>query len=356
MKKEKRGSKKKKGKKVKRKISWNYIFSYGNNLALNSLIAAFLVGLAVLIIFNYHLLFFKQVELKNSVIVNNDNVEISMIKMDMNNWKKYPALWYGFEIKYPENWKKPEVQDAPAGADWEYRYLFRKKDPVENACTEDVKSLTMAGWQPKYLFYKKNMEKEDPYSGFDMVIYDMEKIKEPAGIGELAAFENAELIGVGICGQLEQYLLENENYPAEKISILSDNNCHNSVFFYSLMREGYLYNLIPALKKDLEMPADSKKEAINDFSEFFSIASSFNLVDIKRPKLVPPKPRISAPKPAAETKNANGRMVCAKKNDKPGKSDKGKGKHLDMECCLDPDEYPNPWCYYSPDKYGKYLK
>jgi hypothetical protein len=49
-------------------------------------------------------------------------------------------------------------------------------------------------------------------------------------------------------------------------------------------------------------------------------------------------------------------MVCAKKNDKPGKSNKGKSKHLDMECCLDPDEYPNPWCYYPPEKYGKYLK
>jgi hypothetical protein len=51
----------------------------------------------------------------------------------------------------------------------------------------------------------------------------------------------------------------------------------------------------------------------------------------------------------------NGRRVCNHKNDHPSKSNKGKGKHLDMECCLDPDEYPNPNCYYSPDKYGKYL-
>lgn len=50
-----------------------------------------------------------------------------------------------------------------------------------------------------------------------------------------------------------------------------------------------------------------------------------------------------------------GRRVCEKKNDKPAKSKKGKGKHMDMECCLDPDEYPNPNCYYSPEKYGKYL-
>jgi hypothetical protein len=50
-----------------------------------------------------------------------------------------------------------------------------------------------------------------------------------------------------------------------------------------------------------------------------------------------------------------GRKVCGTKNDKPSKSNKNKGKHLDMECCLDPDEYPNPNCYYDPKKYGKYL-
>ncbi len=52
----------------------------------------------------------------------------------------------------------------------------------------------------------------------------------------------------------------------------------------------------------------------------------------------------------------NGRKVCGTKNDHPRKSQKGKGKHMDMECCLDPDEYPNPHCYYPPEKYGKYLK
>jgi type IV secretory pathway VirB10-like protein len=68
------------------------------------------------------------------------------------------------------------------------------------------------------------------------------------------------------------------------------------------------------------------------------------------------KPKITAPKPAAETKrDALGRMICAKKNDKPSKSKKHKGRNMDMECCLDPDEYPNPWCYYPPEKYGKLL-
>lgn len=78
--------------------------------------------------------------------------------------------------------------------------------------------------------------------------------------------------------------------------------------------------------------------------------------EVKEPKPVIRKPKITAPKPAAETKrDAQGRVICAKKNDKPSKSKKHKGRNIDMECCLDPDEYPNPWCYYPSEKYGKLL-
>lgn len=63
---------------------------------------------------------------------------------------------------------------------------------------------------------------------------------------------------------------------------------------------------------------------------------------------------ISAPYPSSY-KKSDGRLVCAKKNDHPEKSKKNKKKHMDMECCLDPGEIPNPHCYYPPKKYGKYL-
>jgi hypothetical protein len=50
----------------------------------------------------------------------------------------------------------------------------------------------------------------------------------------------------------------------------------------------------------------------------------------------------------------NGLLVCAVKHDQPHKSFKGKKRHIDRECCLDPDERPNPLCYYGI-KYHKYL-
>lgn len=68
--------------------------------------------------------------------------------------------------------------------------------------------------------------------------------------------------------------------------------------------------------------------------------------DIKNPNSVK-IPFAQAPGISAKTREENGRRVCESKNDKGNKSkQKGKGVHIDKECCLDPDEIPNPRCYY----------
>lgn len=52
----------------------------------------------------------------------------------------------------------------------------------------------------------------------------------------------------------------------------------------------------------------------------------------------------------------DGQKVCAKKNDRPHKSDHNPPGQIDAECCLDPDEIPNSNCYYPPAKYGNILE
>lgn len=52
----------------------------------------------------------------------------------------------------------------------------------------------------------------------------------------------------------------------------------------------------------------------------------------------------------------DGRLMCGVKHDEPHKSRKNKKTHMDMECCLDPDEIPNPHCSYLAAIYAKYLK
>ena len=68
----------------------------------------------------------------------------------------------------------------------------------------------------------------------------------------------------------------------------------------------------------------------------------------------PPKPKRPAARIPGGAKVVNGRYVCKKKKDYVGKSkNNNKGYlHLDLECCLDPDEYPNPWCTYRPGELG----
>ncbi len=76
-----------------------------------------------------------------------------------------------------------------------------------------------------------------------------------------------------------------------------------------------------------------------------------------------PRPRVNALTLARRraripggAKLVNGHYVCAKKkHEYVGKSKKNnKGRiHLDLECCLDPDEYPNPWCTYRPGELSR---
>ena len=244
--------------------------------------------------------------------------------VDTADWKVYNNPYYGFKLKYPTDWKKTTVKSPPKGSKWRYRYLFRKSEATE----------------------------DNPYIGFDVVIYDVKKIKELTDIEEFPELKNQ---GPGdACSRIEGHLFENPDYPAEEIYIPPSDDCYNTDFFYSLTRDEYIYNFIPILKDGADNPESPKKEIIKNFPEFFGVASSIDLVDIVRPKPKPPAPKITAPKPVSAIR-VNGRLVCAKKNDHPSYSDKTSHKHLDMECCLDPDEYPNPWCYYPPSKYGKYL-
>jgi len=120
-----------------------------------------------------------------------------------------------------------------------------------------------------------------------------------------------------------------------------------------------LYDIIPVAKDGAEAPENFEQDVSKNFPEYKEVVSSLKFIPISRPaakKAAPAKPRITAPRPVS-AKVVNGQLVCAKKNDKPGKSQNGnKPGHMDMECCLDPDEKPNPWCTYSAQKYQKYLK
>lgn len=266
---------------------------------------------------------------QEEIVKEAEEPEIEMPTTDISNWKTYRSNWFGFEVQYPDDWNAPIVKKASSADKWEYRYLFRKKEMKEN----------------------------DAYAGFDVAVYSTKKIKRVLDSEEFPSLKNPELSSDSSCQTIGDRLAMNENFPAEEINIPPDDKCFEPALFYAFAYGQYAYNISPA-KRDEEKKQTAKEEILSDFPEFFSVAAGFNLVEIKRT----PKTRVAViigPKPTAKTKiGPGGKRVCAKKNDHPTKSkenNKGK-KHMDMECCLDPDEYPNPHCYYSESKYGKYLQ
>lgn len=245
--------------------------------------------------------------------------------VDIKDWKEYQTKWYGFKMKYPSEWKRPVPRAVKGESKAEYRYEFRR---------QEVDS--------------------EYFSGFDVKVYNISKTKELSNTDEYPKLKNLNTIDPQ-CEIIKGRLLETGDYAAEEVYIPADDNCYTTAMFFTVTSGDYIYNIVPVARDGKDIAGDPMKEVSDNMPEFFSAISTFENIEISR-VVVKPKPKINAPMPAWYVRDQYGRLVCAKKNDKPSKSKTNKKKHLDMECCLDPDEYPNPHCYYDPAKYGKYLK
>jgi len=304
-----------------------------------------IIWLGILLVISFYFgleKYFSQITFKNNqengqdFFMGKKNNPVLDIKnqIDTQDWILYKNDWYGFELKYPEYLNKPMAK-KPTGEE---------------------------KWEQKIVFSFKNNSDENTFEGFEVLIYDTSKIKELTETDDFPKLKNPELISEKSCFTINNHLLGGDDYSAKKIYIPANDNCYEKVLFFTNNRDKYIYNIIPTIKKGkteekIGIIKDPQQELIENMPEFFVVVSTWRLIDIYRPKPKPiiVKPKITAPMPVSY-KKVNGLRVCAKKNDKPGKSKQGKGKHMDMECCLDPDEYPNPHCYYDPKKYGKYLK
>jgi len=274
--------------------------------------------------------------------------------VDTENWQAYSNQYYGFKLKYPSDWKKPIAQAPSRGAKWQVRYLFRKNE------TET--------------------EEENPYLGFDVVVYEAEKTKGTENTTEFLELKKEESETDSSCPSFENYLFENQNFLAKEVYIPPKDDCYETGFFYTLTRDEYIYNLVPVRKKDAEKPSNSKAEVIKKFPEFFGAADSLDFLEIAKPvsqkDLSSQKStkssgiacvRIPAsilanlknPPVPPDGKMKDGKLICHVladgHKDNPHKSQRNpKGQW--GGCCYDPDEVPNPRCCYPVGSvYEKYL-
>jgi hypothetical protein len=307
------------------------------NLEINTLIAITLVLFSI-VAFGSHMkkqlaknkAQEEQAQLKEEQIKENfissaiTQIQNIQNQFDTTTWKKYQTNWYGFKIQYPKNWSQPTPRSAGKYTNHEYSYEFRSSSQTTGL-----------------------------YDGFDVVVYSISKAEELSHTNEFPKKKDSSSNDPK-CETIDGHLLETGDYSAEEIYIPSTDRCYESALFFSVTKGDYIYNITPHLKEGFELTGDPMKEISDSIPEFFAAISTFENTDIIRPT-AQQIARSRSPKPVTYKRDSLGRMVCEKDNDKPRKSKQNKGMHLDMECCLDPDEYPNPHCYYDPAKYGKYL-
>ena len=238
--------------------------------------------------------------------------------IDTTAWDIYQNKWYGFEIQHPDAWKN----------NTQYKTATEKS----------------AVYETIYKFRRDGDNTSGTFEGYDVKIYPVKNVPGLENTNDIHKKEGVPE-DASECPQIsEEINFGPEGFFFQKVSINKSNPCYEPAYFYSIAKGDYIYNIVPAVGESGERFSDPEKETTRLFPEYKEAVSVFKFISIVRPQ-AKSKPRITAKRPVS-AKVAGGKLVCAKKNDKPRKSKQNKGKHLDLECCLDPDEYPNPWCAY----------
>jgi hypothetical protein len=239
------------------------------------------------------------------------------------NWKEYKNQRYSLYLKYPENWQNVEESLAPKGANYLLRISFNEK-PVSGNISA---------------------------TGFDVYIYNAAHFPGPIGTDNLKK-KNA---GVALedCPRLDDITLGEKAFQAKEVNITADNPCWEETFFYSLTKNGYTFNIVPRFENGYDIKNFNEKiPLVKVFSKFYDIISTLDLTNEASSTNISQAPRriVQQVTRLPQVRYSSGQH-CAEKNDHP-KYSKTKGKHMDEDCCPDPDEWPNPKCAYSGGQLG----
>ena len=229
------------------------------------------------------------------------------------NWKLFESAKYGFSIKYPTDWQEPAETSATPGSNYLSRIEFKKGSG------------------------------ENGKESFEIFVYSSTKFPGPLGTDNLK--KKNESIDLQNCSHFDDITLGEEGYSAKEINIMANNPCWEETFFYSLTKNGYTFNIVPHFGSGYDIKNyDEKIDLVKIFPEFYDISSTLNFEKKESVVQFSKKAVQKAASPPKVRYSAGAR--CAHKSDKPRKS-KTKGKHMDEDCCPDPDEWPNPRCAYS---------
>ncbi|MBD3238383.1 MAG: hypothetical protein GF332_01950 [Candidatus Moranbacteria bacterium] len=270
---------------------------------------------------------------QNQAQAKKDPLALEPREVDTGDWQTYRNNWYGFAVDYPSDYQKPKALKPQNKTDnYEKVYQFRKTIPKKQAAIGNQN-------QPTPDQDSETNRPDSEFLGFDVYVYNRSNVDYVEESDQVTKKQNPKQINCGNFPAFEEF----PEHGVKTVLIPRDNYCYQQNYFYTANRSNYLYNVV-AIKANPQ----EKEQAfqvdyaliVKEFPEFFQVGSGFQLIKINRPK---PKPKAPIPYGA---KKVNGKYVCGKKNDKPSVSKKNPEGHMDMQCCLDPDEVPNPWCTY----------
>jgi len=249
------------------------------------------------------------------------SVDLPVVQDDTLGWKTYQDKKTGFSIKYPDNWPDP-LTVTPEG-----REKFIEKIVFENGLGTS----------------------EERFKRYEVFIYNAKKVAGPVGTDNLVA-KNPKTFAAESCAKREFYdsIVGEGDYPAQEVDIMPNDNCFNKAYFFSVSRGGYIFNLVPTVP-EIDGPFDTgiKPDIIAKFPKYFEVLSTLiipeeeRLVEVEKQNI---QKRIVEKKVQPHRVLIH-KATCAKKNHK-GKKSKTKSRHMDEDCCIDPDESPNPRCQY----------
>jgi glutaredoxin len=248
-------------------------------------------------------------------------VNLPVVQDDTLAWKTYQDKMTGFSVKYPDHWPNPGVEEGNSSS----KYL--KKVSFSNGLNATDKNL----------------------KGYNIYIYSGTKISGPAGTDNLSP-QNSATYKANNCdkSEFQQATLGEGGYPAQEVDIKNNDRCFTEAYFYSVARGKYIYNIVPVVgETDSPIDIGEKGDVIAGFPKFFEILSTLVLPQEEQKAQVEKDiiQKNIVQKKAAPRRVLISKARCPHKNDHPRKS-KTKGPHMDEDCCMDPDEWPNPRCQY----------
>ncbi|MFA5872296.1 MAG: hypothetical protein WC858_06305 [Parcubacteria group bacterium] len=244
---------------------------------------------------------------------------------DTSNWKTYQDPVYHFSIKYPPDWASPVAKQInDPDFDYVYQTAFGTAETIS----------------------------ENGSEGFNIFIFPTEKC---------AAANDAT-------NTANDSSLASLNCATHKSQISTDTNSQQKILEFS--SKVYTYTLVPYIQGNSpdQQLANKTNLEFNEAGKTFSFDSTLQPIAQSSPKKptaakpVTAKPISSRPSTSAGRSgkltgavSSGGKLVCPHPNRKPTKSP-SQGKHVDEDCCPDPDEYPNAACAYKPSDYSIMLK